>query len=84
MGQTALFNTLKAYSVYDKRVGYCQGMGFIIALLLLYMTEEVQSLRLSTRALSLSRSCSLTTIGTTGCLLHSGSLVSRLRNERPV
>jgi hypothetical protein len=40
MGQTALFNTLKAYAVYDKRVGYCQGMGFIIALLLLYMTEE--------------------------------------------
>eukprot|EP01094_Clydonella_sp_ATCC50884_P027292 TRINITY_DN7794_c0_g1_i1.p1 TRINITY_DN7794_c0_g1~~TRINITY_DN7794_c0_g1_i1.p1 ORF type:complete len:449 (+),score=199.62 TRINITY_DN7794_c0_g1_i1:50-1396(+) len=40
MGQTALFNTLKAYAIYDKKVGYCQGMGFIIALLLLYMTEE--------------------------------------------
>ena len=39
--QTALFNTLKAYAVYDKKVGYCQGMGFIIALLLLYMGEEV-------------------------------------------
>lgn len=40
MGQTSLFNSLKAYSVYDKTVGYCQGMGFIMAMFLLYMTEE--------------------------------------------
>ena len=40
--QTALYNALKAYSIYDSKVGYCQGMGFIIALLLLYMTEEVR------------------------------------------
>ena len=38
--QTALFNVMKAYSVYDKTVGYCQGMGFLIAMFLLYMTEE--------------------------------------------
>ncbi len=25
LGQTSLFNVLKAYSVYDPRVGYCQG-----------------------------------------------------------
>lgn len=60
MGQTALFNTLKAYSVYDKRVGYCQGMGFIIALLLLYMTEEVHSVLIDARALSLSLAFLLT------------------------
>jgi len=35
-----LFNVLKAYSVYDSKVGYCQGMGFITGLLLLYMSEE--------------------------------------------
>eukprot|EP00013_Stygamoeba_regulata_P011622 CAMPEP_0177681136 /NCGR_PEP_ID=MMETSP0447-20121125/30549_1 /TAXON_ID=0 /ORGANISM="Stygamoeba regulata, Strain BSH-02190019" /LENGTH=535 /DNA_ID=CAMNT_0019190521 /DNA_START=163 /DNA_END=1770 /DNA_ORIENTATION=- len=40
MGQTLLFNVLKAYSVYDKEVGYCQGMAFIVALFLLYMPEE--------------------------------------------
>ncbi|GMH35715.1 hypothetical protein BSKO_03583 [Bryopsis sp. KO-2023] len=39
-GQRSLFNVLKAYSVYDKRVGYVQGMGFIAGLLLLYMCEE--------------------------------------------
>eukprot|EP01102_Stenamoeba_stenopodia_P022939 TRINITY_DN9749_c0_g1_i1.p1 TRINITY_DN9749_c0_g1~~TRINITY_DN9749_c0_g1_i1.p1 ORF type:complete len:426 (+),score=76.12 TRINITY_DN9749_c0_g1_i1:330-1607(+) len=40
MGQTSLLNCLKAFSVYDPSVGYCQGMGFIAAVLLLYMTEE--------------------------------------------
>ena len=40
MGQTSLFNSLKAYSVYNQKVGYCQGMGFIMAMFLLYMTEE--------------------------------------------
>lgn len=39
-GQRSLFNVLKAYSVYDKKVGYVQGMGFIAGLLLLYMCEE--------------------------------------------
>lgn len=39
-GQRSLFNVLKAYSVYDRQVGYVQGMGFIAGLLLLYMCEE--------------------------------------------
>lgn len=39
-GQRSLFNVLKAYSVYDKKVGYVQGMGFVAGLLLLYMCEE--------------------------------------------
>ncbi|CAI5478076.1 unnamed protein product [Closterium sp. Yama58-4] len=39
-GQKALFNVIKAYSVLDKEVGYCQGMGFIVATLLLLMGEE--------------------------------------------
>ncbi|KAK4402092.1 Ecotropic viral integration site 5 protein [Sesamum angolense] len=33
-------NVLKAYSVYDRDVGYVQGMGFVAGLLLLYMSEE--------------------------------------------
>lgn len=39
-GQRALYNVLKAYSVYDRDVGYVQGMGFLAGLLLLYMSEE--------------------------------------------
>jgi len=39
-GQTSLFKALKAYSIFDNTVGYVQGMGFITALLLLYVTEE--------------------------------------------
>jgi hypothetical protein len=39
-GQRALYNVLKAYAVYDKEVGYVQGMGFVAATALLYMGEE--------------------------------------------
>ena len=39
-GQTKLLNVLLTYSVYKPEVGYCQGMGFITAMLLLYMPEE--------------------------------------------
>lgn len=39
-GQRSLYNVLKAYSVYDREVGYVQGMGFLAGLLLLYMSEE--------------------------------------------
>ncbi|CAI5482314.1 unnamed protein product, partial [Closterium sp. Yama58-4] len=39
-GQQSLFNVIKAYSVLDKEVGYCQGMGFIAATLLMSMGEE--------------------------------------------
>ncbi|EGC32803.1 hypothetical protein DICPUDRAFT_81386 [Dictyostelium purpureum] len=39
-GQQQLFNVLKAYSIYDQDVGYCQGMSSIASLLLMYMTEE--------------------------------------------
>eukprot|EP00011_Vannellida_sp_DIVA3-517-6-12_P005786 CAMPEP_0114628378 /NCGR_PEP_ID=MMETSP0168-20121206/12790_1 /TAXON_ID=95228 ORGANISM="Vannella sp., Strain DIVA3 517/6/12" /NCGR_SAMPLE_ID=MMETSP0168 /ASSEMBLY_ACC=CAM_ASM_000044 /LENGTH=462 /DNA_ID=CAMNT_0001839759 /DNA_START=174 /DNA_END=1562 /DNA_ORIENTATION=- len=40
LGQTALYDALKAYSIHNPQVGYCQGMGFIIATFLLYMTAE--------------------------------------------
>ncbi|KAL7602123.1 uncharacterized protein LOC111919900 [Lactuca sativa] len=39
-GQRSLYNVLKAYSVYDREVGYVQGMGYLAGLLLLYMSEE--------------------------------------------
>uniref|UniRef100_H3AHC3 TBC1 domain family member 4 n=1 Tax=Latimeria chalumnae TaxID=7897 RepID=H3AHC3_LATCH len=39
-GQLSLFNLLKAYSLLDKEVGYCQGISFVAGVLLLHMTEE--------------------------------------------
>lgn len=39
-GQEALFNVVKAYSLYDSDVGYCQGISFIAGPLLLNMPEE--------------------------------------------
>jgi hypothetical protein len=34
-GQTKLWNVLKAYSLYDPLVGYCQGLGFLVGPLLM-------------------------------------------------
>ncbi|PWY98258.1 hypothetical protein BCV70DRAFT_152642, partial [Testicularia cyperi] len=40
IGQENLFNVIKAYSLYDPEVGYCQGMQFIVGPLLLNMPDE--------------------------------------------
>ncbi|XP_032772904.1 ecotropic viral integration site 5 protein homolog isoform X2 [Rattus rattus] len=40
LGQEVLFNVMKAYSLVDREVGYCQGSAFIVGLLLLQMPEE--------------------------------------------
>lgn len=37
VGQLALFNILKAYSILDPELGYCQGLGFICGVLLLHV-----------------------------------------------
>nr|KAF6381916.1 ecotropic viral integration site 5 [Pipistrellus kuhlii] len=39
-GQEVLFNVMKAYSLVDREVGYCQGSAFIVGLLLMQMPEE--------------------------------------------
>ncbi|XP_069061379.1 TBC1 domain family member 4 isoform X2 [Pleurodeles waltl] len=39
-GQLSLFNLLKAYSLLDEEVGYCQGISFVAGILLLHMSEE--------------------------------------------
>ncbi|CAG0882168.1 unnamed protein product [Cyprideis torosa] len=41
-GQESLFNVMKAYSLHDREVGYCQGSAFIVGLLLM----QVNRLRL--------------------------------------
>jgi hypothetical protein len=40
IGKQALRRILRAYSLYDKEVGYCQGMNFICGMLLTFMSEE--------------------------------------------
>uniref|UniRef100_A0AAX7T7U5 TBC1 domain family member 4 n=1 Tax=Astatotilapia calliptera TaxID=8154 RepID=A0AAX7T7U5_ASTCA len=39
-GQLSLYNLLKAYSLLDTEVGYCQGISFVAGVLLLHMGEE--------------------------------------------
>lgn len=39
-GQLCLFNILKAYSILDEEVGYCQGLSFVAGILLMHMKEE--------------------------------------------
>lgn len=38
MGQLSLFNLLKAYSIVDPEIGYCQGTAFICGILLLHVS----------------------------------------------
>lgn len=40
LGQESLFNVMKAYSLHDREVGYCQGSGFIVGLLLMQVKQE--------------------------------------------
>ncbi|XP_059407935.1 TBC1 domain family member 1-like isoform X4 [Carassius carassius] len=39
-GQLSLYNLLKAYSLLDPEVGYCQGLSFVAGVLLLHLCEE--------------------------------------------
>ena len=42
-GQRGLYNVLRAYSAYDPEIAYCQGMGFIVGLLLTELYTEEQA-----------------------------------------
>ncbi|EDV24462.1 uncharacterized protein TRIADDRAFT_13887, partial [Trichoplax adhaerens] len=39
-GQVALRNVLKAYALLDSEVGYCQGLSFVAAILIMHMDEN--------------------------------------------
>lgn len=41
LGQESLFNVIKAYSLHDREVGYCQGTGFIVGLLLMQVSSFI-------------------------------------------
>lgn len=45
LGQLSLFNLLKAYSILDPELGYCQGLGFICGVLLLHVSEGRRRMR---------------------------------------
>ncbi|XP_075251313.1 TBC1 domain family member 1-like isoform X3 [Convolutriloba macropyga] len=57
IGQLALYNILRAYSIIDDDVGYCQGMSFVASVLLMHLTEEesFEMLRYLMQALNLRR-----------------------------
>jgi hypothetical protein len=42
-GQAKLFKVLKAFANFNQEIDYCQGMNFIVGVLVLHMTEEVQT-----------------------------------------
>lgn len=38
-GQKMLAKVLKCYSLYDTKIGYCQGLGFVVGPLLMHMSD---------------------------------------------
>eukprot|EP00457_Paulinella_chromatophora_P004577 gb/GEZN01004589.1/.p1 GENE.gb/GEZN01004589.1/~~gb/GEZN01004589.1/.p1 ORF type:complete len:619 (-),score=78.93 gb/GEZN01004589.1/:9-1865(-) len=40
IGREALYKLLNSYALHDEEVGYCQGMGFLAGVFLMYMGEE--------------------------------------------
>ncbi|KAL3901455.1 MAG: hypothetical protein SGCHY_000605 [Lobulomycetales sp.] len=48
-GQKMLFNLLKAYSIYDSEVGYCQGLSFVVGPLLMQNVSEVDAFSILVR-----------------------------------
>lgn len=46
VGQLSLFNILKAYSILDPELGYCQGLGFICGVLLLHVSFNLTQINL--------------------------------------
>ena len=38
-GQRMLARVLKAFSLYDDKIGYCQGLGFVVGPLLMHMAD---------------------------------------------
>jgi hypothetical protein len=51
-GQTMLWNVLRAYSLYDPLVGYCQGLGFLVGPLLMNVSisrNVIKSLKCNIR-----------------------------------
>ncbi|TPX61219.1 hypothetical protein PhCBS80983_g01247 [Powellomyces hirtus] len=50
-GQEKLYRLLKAYSIYDAEVGYCQGLSFVVGPLLLQDMSETEAFAVLVRLL---------------------------------
>ncbi|KAJ3387688.1 hypothetical protein HDU92_001817, partial [Lobulomyces angularis] len=48
-GQKQLYNILKAYSIYDSEVGYCQGLSFVVGPLLMQKVSEIDTFSILVR-----------------------------------
>ncbi|KAJ3221446.1 GTPase-activating protein [Chytriomyces hyalinus] len=57
-GQKALFNVLSAYAAYDHDCGYCQGLTFVVAPLLIQGMTEVEAFSVFVRLMEESGSSS--------------------------
>jgi len=69
-GQRMLGNVLKAFSLYDEEIGYCQGLGFVVGPLLMHMSES-EAFCVLVRYVSIDHSAfltKLTNIQTDGAL----------------
>lgn len=44
LGQDSLFRISRAYANYDEEVGYCQGLSFLVATLLLHVSSFIKFL----------------------------------------
>ncbi|XP_049839541.1 TBC1 domain family member 4 isoform X3 [Schistocerca gregaria] len=78
-GQLSLFNLLKAYSLLDPEVGYCQGLSFVAGVLLLHMSEECAFLML--RHLMLQRGMRRQYVPDMGALQVQLYQISRLLRD---
>lgn len=45
LGQDSLYRISKAYAVHDEEVGYCQGLSFLVASLLLHVSDYCKLLQ---------------------------------------
>lgn len=43
LGQDSLLRMARAYAVYDHEVGYCQGLSFLAATLLLHVSKAAET-----------------------------------------
>lgn len=39
-GQQMLAKVLRAFSIYDQKIGYCQGLGFVVGPLLMHLADR--------------------------------------------
>ena len=62
-GQQMMFNILKAYSVYDTEIGYCQGLSFCLGPLLMAALSEIEAFAVLVRLLESENDTSRTGSG---------------------